>query len=496
MSIDAVTERAIADRCREVLQRHAIPGISIAVVDSDRVLYADGVGSRDRATNSPATSRTLYGIGSVTKSFAAVSLLQLVEHGLCDLSDPVGDHLPVEFDDGEEPITLHHLLTHSSGLPSLGVSETLLARRLRIPDPGLALGDADDFYAHLDGAGDERTGPPGERFAYCNSGYTLVGEAIEELTGRPFDEYVTTHVLDPLQLGRATFDDMAFSTDDDHMTQYLRDEDELVAASLPTRELGRAAGGLLASVEDLARYVRMHLNGGAVGGVRLLDAEMLERAHAGHVDVGDGRRYGYGWFRDDEFLGEHTLVGHSGSIAVSSAYAGFLPEADLGVAVAANTSPPFPLGVVGQAVLAEALGVDPDEAVPFFARQRRHDLLTGEYAAYRGVMNATVDREGESLRVQFDHPLKRSTSVLFPPDEADADETVSDQEAVPDDNDRETGPDDGNQKTGPDDGDDERRTYRYRTLGPGGERKPVEFRRRGDDVSLLVDRWHLHKVSE
>lgn len=492
MSLDAAIERAIADRCRDVIQRHTIPGISVAVADRDRVLYADGVGSRDRATNNPATPRTLYGIGSVTKSFAAVALLQLVEHGMCELSDPVADYLPVEFDDGsEEPITLHHLLTHSSGLPSLGVSETLLARRLRIPDPGLALGDVDDFYAHLDGADDERTDPPGERFAYCNTGYALLGEVVEELTGRPFDEYVTTHILDPLQLSRATFDDMAFSTDDDHMTQYLCDEDELVAASLPTREVGKATGGLLASVEELARYVRMHLNGGAVGGVRLLDAEMLDHAHTGHVDTDDGRRYGYGWFRDDAFLDEHTLVGHSGSIAVSSAYAGFLPDEGLGVALAANTSPSFPLGVVGQAVLAEALGADPDEAVPFFARQRRHDLLTGEYAAYRGVMNATVDREGESLRIRFDHPLNRSTSVLFPAEAKQADETASDRGAGSDGG--EDVPDGGDELDG---GADEQRTYRYRTLGPEGEEKPVEFRRRGDEVSLLVDRWHLHKVSE
>lgn len=481
MNLEPATERAIADRCRDVVRRHSVPGISVAVVDSDAVRYAEGVGSRDRATNNPATPRTLYGVGSVTKSFAAVALLQLVEHGMCDLSDPVSDYLPVEFDDHDDPITLHHLLTHSSGLPSLGVSETLLARRLRIPDPGLALGDMDDFYAHLAGANAEQTDPPGERFAYCNTGYTLVGEVVEELTGRPFEEYLSTHVLDPLEMGRATFDDMAFSTDEDHMTQYLRDDDELVAASLPTRDVGQPAGGLLASVEELAQFVRAHLGGGSVGGARLLEAELLERAHAGHVDTGDGRQYGYGWFRDDSFLGDETLVGHSGSIAVSSAYAGFLPDQNFGVALAANTSPSFPLGVVGQAVLAIALGEDPDESVAFFARQRRHDLLTGKYAAYRGVMNAVVDREDESLRVRFDHPLNRNTAVLYPAAGG------PDVESAGSESDRE----DTDATAG-----DPETTYRYRTLGPAGEEKPVEFRRNGDDVSLLVDRWHLHKVSE
>lgn len=465
MTLDAATERRIADRCRQVVQDHQLPAISVAVVDRDGVLYSDGVGSRDRATNRPATPRTLYGIGSVTKSFAAVALLQLVENGMCDLSDPVSTYLPVEFGDADDPITLHHLLTHSSGLPSLGVSETLLARRLRVPDPGIAMGDHDDFYAFLRDAGDERTDPPGERFAYCNSGYTLVGEVIEELTGRPFDEYVTEHVFDPLSMGRATFDDMAFSRDEDHMTQYLQEEGELIAASLPTRDIGQPAGGILASVEELATYVRLHINGGSVDGARLLDESTIEQAHEGHVAVGDGHDYGYGWFRDDDFLGDRTLVGHSGSIAVSSAYAGFLPDEGIGVALAANTSPSFPMGVVGQAVLAEVLGEDGDR-IPFFARQRRHDLLTGEYSAYRGVMGATVREDGSSLRVQFEHSLNRSSSVLFP-----AEEGV------------EVGDDDG------------QTTYRYRTLDSEGRPQPVEFRVDGDDVSLLIDRWHLHKVS-
>lgn len=479
MSLDADIRRAVADRCRQVVADHDIPGISVAVVDANDVLYADGVGSRDRATNNPATARTLYGIGSVTKSFAAVSLLQLVEHGLCDLSDPVGDFLQESFP-GSDEITLHHLLTHSSGLPSLGVSEALLARRLRIPDPGIAMGDMDDFYAYLADAGGERTDPPGDRFAYCNTGYTLVGEVIEALTGRPFAEYVTEHVFDSLGMRRATFDDMTFSTDEDHMTQYLRDDDELIAASLPTRDIGQPAGGILCSVEELATYVRCHLNGGEVRGARLLDEATLERAHAGHVDDGCGRAYGYGWFRTEGFLGDRTLVGHSGSIAVSSAYAGFLPEEGVGVALGANTSPPFALGVLGQAVLAEVLGEDPDETVPFFARRRRHDRLTGEYEAYRGVMRALVDREGESLRIRFDHPLNRSTAVLTAVEDGSVEEeTVA-----------------GNADADDIEASDVTTTYRYHTPGPEGERKPVEFRVAADgEVSLLVDRWHLHRVS-
>jgi CubicO group peptidase (beta-lactamase class C family) len=470
MTIDRTAETEIARLCRRVVRDEGLPGLSVAVTDADGTLYAEGFGSRDLAGNRPATPDTLYGIASCTKSFAGVALLQLVESGICDVDDPISAYVPVEFEQPEP--TLHHLLTHSSGLPSLGVSETLLARRLRLPDPGIAMGGIEDFYAHVNGAEAERTDPPGERFAYCNTGYALLGEAIESLTGRPFDEYVAEHVFEPLGMERSTFDDHEFSMADDHMTQYRETDDGLMAASLPTREIGQATGGILASVSELARYLRLHLNGGEVDGTELLESNTLARAHVGYVDVpgrsagreGPDRQYGYGWFRDEGFLGDRTLLGHSGSITVSSAYQGFLPDEELGVAVASNTSPAFPLGVVGEGVLAAALGEDPEESVPFFRLRRRHDRLAGEYAAYEDVMHATVERDGATLRVDFDHALKDGEAVLFP---AEPDESA-DRRAD--------------------------RVFRYETVDSVGRREPVTFRIEDGDVSLLIDRWRLHQT--
>jgi CubicO group peptidase (beta-lactamase class C family) len=334
------------------------------------------------------------------------------------------------------------------------------------------MGDIEDFYAHVNAADGERTDPPGERFAYCNTGYALLGEAIESLTGKAFDEYVTEHVFEPLGMERSTFDDHEFSMADDHMTQYRETDDGLMAASLPTRDIGQATGGILASVAELASYLRLHLNGGAVDGTELLNPNTLARAHVGYVDVpgtsagrdGPDRQYGYGWFRDEGFLGDRTLLGHSGSITVSSAYQGFLPDAELGVAVASNTSPAFPLGVVGEGVLAAALGEDPEESIPFFRLRRRHGRLAGEYSAYEGVMSATVERAGATLRVDFDHPLKDGEAVLFP--------------------------------AGPDEGEHRRAdtVYQYETVDSAGRREPVEFRVEDEEVSLLIDRWRLREA--
>ncbi|MFW5935000.1 MAG: serine hydrolase [Halolamina sp.] len=469
MSIVDDADREVARLCRRVVRDECLPGLSVAVTDADGTVYADGFGSRDLAGNRPATPGTLYGIASCTKSVAGVAILQLVESGICELDDPISASVPVEFDEPEP--TIHHLLTHSSGLPSLGVSETLLARRLRLPDPGIPMGDVDDFYAHVNAAGDERVDPPGERFAYCNTGYALLGEAVESLTGKPFDEYVESHVFEPLGMARSTFDDHEFSMADDHMTQYRQTDDGLMASSLPTRDIGQATGGILAPVSELASYLRLHLNGGEAAAERLLDPETLARAHEGHVDVpgrspgreGPDRQYGYGWFRDEGFLGDRTLLGHSGSITVSSAYLGFLPEAGVGVALASNTSPAFPLGAVGEGVLAAAVGGAP-ESLPFFRLRRRHRRLAGEYAAYEGVMTATVERDGASLRVDFDHPLKDGETALFPADPDEEDHPRADA------------------------------VYRYETVDAAGRREPVEFRVADGGVSLLIDRWRLRQA--
>jgi CubicO group peptidase (beta-lactamase class C family) len=498
---------AAADLIRRTMRRDRLPGVSVAVVDRDGVRYAEGFGARDLAGNRPATPETLYGVGSVTKSVTALALAQLTEAGMLAFDDPVSDHLDIDLgDDHDDPIRLRHLLSHASGLPALATSEALIGRRLRRDTDTLPLSTPADFRAHIEsavggdrgggasgGAGsgggaaghsaparDERVGAPGDRFAYSNEGYVLLGDVIETCTGRPYDRYVAEHVLEPLGLPRATFDDATFAMDDDHATMYLREErgagpgpdrdasgaggrDDLVAASVPVRELSRPAGGLFASVEGLGRYARLLLNEGRLDGREIVSAESVAALTEGQIDT-PGGPYGFGW-RTRESCGRE-LVGHSGSIAVSTGYVGFSPEAGLGVAVAANASPGYPLVRLGAGVFACALGEDPFAAVPFLERRRRFDRLTGEYASYRGVKRAVVARDGGGLRLELAGPIGGESLSLT--------ETA---------------------------GDD---PYAFTTPNEAGERVPVEFR--VDDaggapsdrfgVDLLYDRWHLHKVAD
>jgi CubicO group peptidase (beta-lactamase class C family) len=447
-SLSTATERRLDDFLYDLAREEPMPGLSVAITDDEETLYETGIGSRDLAENRAATPDTLYGIGSCTKSFAAMAAMQLADDGALDPDDPVVDHLDV---DVPEAITLHHLMSHTSGYPSLAVSEALIARRAGLAEAGVPLGDWDDFHAHLEDARDEVAADPGDRFAYFNTGYSLLGLVIEAVDGRPFIDYVTQEILRPLGMTRSTFDPDAFEDDEDHMTPYAIEDDELEATPLPIREVSAAPGGILSSVSELTHYLRLYLNGGEHEGRRLVSEDGLDRMAGHHAETPDGP-YGYG-LRTRETAG-YDLLGHSGSIGVSSAYFGVCHEEDLGIAVAANASPEYALAVVGQAILAILVGDDPD-AVPFFERRDRFDRLTGEYENYRGIRQATVSEAGGILRLEFEDAFGGEVPLI---------------------------PVDG---VGTDD--------EFYALSSNGNRDPVRFETDGDDVSCYYDRWRLHK---
>ncbi|MFA9437954.1 MAG: serine hydrolase domain-containing protein, partial [Candidatus Bathyarchaeota archaeon] len=109
-----------------------VPGLSVAVVKEGETIYSEGFGARDPQRNLPATPDTLYGIGSITKSFVAIAIMQLVEEGKLSVDDPVGQYIPFKLGLPGKPIKIHHFLTHSSGLPSLATSSVALHRGIGI----------------------------------------------------------------------------------------------------------------------------------------------------------------------------------------------------------------------------------------------------------------------------------------------------------------------------------------------------------------------------
>ncbi|MFB6146591.1 MAG: serine hydrolase [Halobacteriaceae archaeon] len=456
--LPAETADEIAQFVSDWLADDSVPGATVAVVDADGLRYVEGFGSRDRETNAPATARTVYGVGSCTKSVTATAVMQQVERGALALDDPVADHLDLLGDAPGDPVTVHDLLCHGSGLPSDG---TLTALLTRLTDRGdgdtdLPMGGEGDFRRHVEGAAAERLTDE-DRFFYYNTGYTLLGRVVEAVADTDYATAVREDVLDPLDMDRAGFTEERFRDHEDRMTPYNYEDGDPVAGSLAFDERLYAPGGLWASVPGLATHGRMLLYGGAVDGTRVLDDSSVERMtdqHATRDSYLDGRDRAYGYGLASEPFLDDELVGHGGMMGTTTAYVGYLAERGVGVAVGCNAAPGRHPSTVGRAVLAIVAGEDPGETVPACILERKAEPIEGAYSSHNGVRNATVERNGGSLSVSFDDPGWSWTAQLFP------------------------------ESLDPDD-----RTYYF--VNGSGKRVPVTFDVTDDGATLLFQRWKL-----
>ena len=296
-----------------------MPGLALAVTDREQLLRVATFGYADLAAARPVQPGTMFEIGSIGKSFTNVALMQLRDEGLLDLRAPVSTYLPwfeVQSDHG--PITTHHLMTHTAGLPSgtdIGPHGLYEAWALR----------------------ESRTGaPPGEYFRYSNVGYKTLGFLLEELDGRSYRESIQTRVLDPLSMGdshpvigyetrkRAAVGYRSFYDDrPEHVSHGL-------APALWT-EYGVGDGCQASTAGDMATYLRMLMNRGSGAAGRLMSGEsfrlMTHRAIA--TQQWGGAHYGYGLTMAE--VDGHAYLGHGGS--TTGFVAGMIADLEDGIGV-------------------------------------------------------------------------------------------------------------------------------------------------------------------
>ena len=187
----------VSKRIRYEMEKRDVTGLSIALVDDQRVVWAAGFGYADKAGNVPASPDTIYRAGSISKLFTATAAMQLAERGRFDIDRPLADYLPgfsirTRFADAA-PITPRSIMTHHSGLPS----DSLKGMWTRDPEPFTRMADRlkDEYAAN----------PPGAVFSYSNLGVTLLGDAIGKVTGRDFASHVGDTLLLPLGMTRSSF---------------------------------------------------------------------------------------------------------------------------------------------------------------------------------------------------------------------------------------------------------------------------------------------------
>jgi CubicO group peptidase (beta-lactamase class C family) len=339
------------------MRRERIPGLSLGLVRGGRRLLSRGYGYRDRERKLPASSATVYGIASMTKSFTALAILRLQEHRSLRVSDPVVRHLP-EFRTPEprrtRRITIRHLLTHSSGLPPLpsiyytsGRSvardppyDPKVARRVGV-DPDHP--PIDTYEGLMDYLASERyrlLGPPGQYFSYSNEGFGLLGAVVERASGKTYESVVDEEILRPAGMHRTTFDTGIMFRSPEVTTLYSpnwkRGKGPLIASEEWWEDAClRAAGALRTNVDDLLSYLQIYLSEGRVGRERVVSAESVKAMLRPRIEIQPGLSYGYGIAVRPDYHGT-LLAFHGGGLkGVSSEFA-VLPKAGVGGVVLAN----------------------------------------------------------------------------------------------------------------------------------------------------------------
>jgi CubicO group peptidase (beta-lactamase class C family) len=340
----------------EQMRRLNIPGGSLAIVEGDRIVHYRGFG-RARPGGEPPVPQTPFFIGSLTKSITALAVMQLVEAGKVELDAPVQRYLPwfrVADPVASAQITVRHLLNQTSGLTMLSGFPVLA-----------------DFDEHP-GATERqvralsmlKTNPVGEKCAYCNLNYNILGLIVEVASGESYSVYVQNHIFIPLGMSHsyttkadAQSDGLAMGYRYWFSRTFPSPNQPVAIASLPS-------GQLISCAEDMAHYLMAHLNGGRYRDVQILSEAGINEMHRGvkELKMGNiaGGFYGMGWF--DINLDHTKTYSHGGNVPDFSAYMALVPEQKKGIIMLFNADPyglPFVIGEVGENTTAILAGMQP-----------------------------------------------------------------------------------------------------------------------------------------
>jgi len=395
-----------------VMEEHQVPGLALAVLKDDELIYARGFGYRDRRRKLPVDAETIFGIASVTKSFTAAAIMKLVDDGVLSVTDPVVEHLP-EFRVPDEEalgrITIRHFLAHLSGIPPQPNLGYALRRSMEgypkynpheeTDDRGSREEPVVETYEQLMeqlAEGYDLLGSPGEWLSYSNDAYALLGTIIERASGQSYESYVTEHILEPNGMSRTTFflDDLVSM---DNVTRlYMKNIDDEVLDVPRYQDSSSFVGcGFLRScATDLVKYGRMYLGRGTVDGRQLLSADSVLEMESLVYPTTPRSYYGYGLTITPDYHGR-TLVEHGGSLTGVSSRFGYVPEEGLACAVLMNLSG-APADKVWLAAANLAMGLPRDTKRVVYPDS---ELAASELERFTGAYRAG---EGQNVTIKLD----------------------------------------------------------------------------------------------
>lgn len=274
---------------------------SALVAENGKVIFKKGFGSANMEWNIPNQPDTKFRLGSISKQFTAFLIVKLAEEGKIKLDVPVTTYLSDYPKENGDKITIHHLLTHTSGIPNYTDSPNFFKDKARNPySPA-------DFVKTFSSLPLEFK--PGERFNYSNSGYFLLGYIIEKISGKTYEQYLQETIFTPLKMVNSGYDhsDVILKN---RASGYEKRGNKITNAAYLDMSIPYAAGSLYSTVEDLYLWDQ------ALYSNKLLSEKSMESLFKPYIKTGQAS-YGYGWFVDEIDNGDKAklkIVGHGGGI--------------------------------------------------------------------------------------------------------------------------------------------------------------------------------------
>ena len=330
-----------------------IPGMAVAIVHEDSVVYARGFGVTHLEDPEPVDEYTIFGVASISKAFTAAALGLLVEEGLISWDDPIAEYLP-DFQLYDpwvtDELTIRDALSHRSGLGRL------IGNRLQY----MTNRDRDELIYRLRYLEPEK--PFREGYVYNNMMYLVAGEVIPAVTGQSWDDFVADRFFGPLGMERSNTSVTQIDEDDNAAWPHQEIRGEVVP--IPRRNFDNAgpAASINTSVKELAQWVRLHLGDpGMYDGERLISHDIMKELHTAQTVIpvdemyGDLRAYGLGWFIQS--YEDARIDRHGGGTDGMTTSLVLMPERELGIIVVTNTFSDF-RDVVTNKIMDHYLGLE------------------------------------------------------------------------------------------------------------------------------------------
>lgn len=323
------------DYVNKALAEWKVPGVAIAIVKDDRIVFAKGYGVRELGKPSPVDERTLFAIGSSSKAFTAASIAMLVDEGKLKWDDPATKYLPAFqlYDPyATRELTVRDLLSHRSGLErgdllwyASPYDRNEILRRVRFLKPTRSL------RAH---------------FGYQNIMFLAAGQIVPSITGKDWDDFMRERIFVPLGMTATSTSIKALANSQDVATPHAKLDDKVQTVAWRNIDNIAPAGSINSNVLDMAQWVRLQLGGGMYENKRLLSSGAVKEMHApqtiirleGPMEIlypqAHFLSYGLGWFLSD-YRGR-KIVEHGGAIDGMRAEVAMMPEEKLGIVILTN----------------------------------------------------------------------------------------------------------------------------------------------------------------